>query len=99
MRRGQLTALPTPSNAEWEPGDGGCLRLYRPELRDDKDTGESTPGTELVGEETRPAGAVCNETRTEDAALLADDALLDVAPIGDRLMVFFAGEDDDLPVH
>ena len=54
------------TNEAWSETDGGCLRLYKPDLED----------------------VSVKDSITSEA--LADDAIVDVAPLNDRLVLFFS---------
>jgi len=63
------------ANDGWAEADGGCLRLYRPQ-------GEEPSGDGETGAADAEAEAA--------AAALAGDAIADVAPLLDRLLLFFS---------
>ena len=64
------------ANDGWVEADGGCLRVYRPQ-------GEEPSGDGQTG------GGVTAEAEAA-AAALAGDAVADVAPLLDRLLLFFS---------
>ena len=67
-----LTAVYYSSDG-WLPGDGGCLRLYQPQVDAlDHETGE------------------LQDTSRDVPSATEDDALVDVAPLADRLLLFYS---------
>lgn len=66
------------SSERWEEGEGGCLRIYRPQGATHGD-GDSASPDEQASESSSQIGQV-----------MEDDALLDVAPIADRMLFFLS---------
>lgn len=72
-------------NQEWQPKHEGCLRIWPPQKSEDSRT------REVAGSGQRADARGCNLSWGADAG---GAAVLEVAPVGGRIVVFLSGAVD-----
>ena len=101
-----LTAIYYASQPSWQPADGGCLRLFMPQGSSPQPGAASSLGTKYGGRSDNGIGGPCDATQTtpqqpqqqqdsvntddEFVTHYEDDARLDIAPLADRLFLFWS---------